>query len=1078
MPRIFLFVLFLLTILHHGHAQQLSGNEWIDYKKGYLKIEISTDGIYRISYDELKSAGLLSLKNLKMVHHGIEVKIKSFLESDGELKPGGYIEFYAEKNKGDLDSLVYRPMSKRTNPYQSLFSDVSAYFLVNSDNQVSRIESVKTLDFSGDVIFQEELVLAPNTQYSFNNNIGLLPVLMQSYYEPGEGWSGDFVSADTSAHYKLNLPDFDNSTFLEPRLTLSLNGRSRVFHNLSLDINGKTFDDNIEIEPFGFTNRTYFLSKPINNTLVFTFKSLNKNEYDWYSPNYFKISYPRKIVDGFVNRKLTLYGSSSKVFPLKLKDKSNLVYDITSMYQPKEIQISSLSCAFLNTSGLKHANIFVSDKPLKPSVMSILKFQDHPIDTEYLIITASTLKSSATEFANYRSSEKGGGYKTEVVFVDDIYNQYFYGEKNPEALKRYINSKLASAKRKFVLFLGHPVTFPDVLKNSNEIVPSYGYPGSDVLFSNGLFGKNSDVQAVATGRLNVTKNDEVLAYLSKVKEFENIGSAEWRKKLLHLSGGENAFEMTLLKGLLNDVEPIATQNLFSAEINTKNKKSDNEIEEIDLSKEINSGASLLTFVGHGSPTIIDLNFGFCSDPKRNISNKGKYPLMFFNGCGVGNIFYRYNTLSSDWLLTPNKGSIAVLSNSYWSYYYPTKVFLEEMYKTLFSDKNATQLTLGEVHQKINEALSTKKTDEYVLAEMHQVVLQGDPALKIFPTEKPDFLVKENGLFLQSRDQVSLMNAKDSLNLGLLLQNFGLYENGQKVTGNVTLTYENGSFKNIPFKFESFGFRDTVFVAVPKDTKIRKIEAILDPNQLILEYNEENNKQSLMIESEQKWSQILQTSLYPDGIIPDNINPVFDMTFDGVNIENGGFVASNVAIVGVLRDERRLAASNPNLVKLYLKKCESCSFELLDSDKYSIVSQAENVLKIEIKNQVFTSGKYTVLVQAQDEAGNSIGNPYQKSFEVLGDISEGKMTVFPNPSESFIQAKIEVLDIKNPKNVRVSVFDASGKVLFEQELNGKVGVNSIYIPAKELFGAGIYILKSRVEHENGEIEQHQSKIVVR
>lgn len=273
MPRIFLFFLFLLTILDQGYAQQLSGNEWIDYKKEYLKIEISTDGIYRISYEELKSAGLLSFKNLKMVHHGIEVKIKSFLESDGELKPGGYIEFYAEKNIGELDSLVYRPMSKRTNPYQSLFSDVSAYFLVNSDSPVLRIESVKTLDFSGDVIFQEELVLAPNTQYSFNNNIGLLPVLMQSYFEPGESWSGDFVSADTSAHYKINLPDFDNSTFLEPRFTLSLNGRSRVFHNLSLDINGKTIDDNIEIEPFGFANRTYFLSKPINNTLVFTFKS-------------------------------------------------------------------------------------------------------------------------------------------------------------------------------------------------------------------------------------------------------------------------------------------------------------------------------------------------------------------------------------------------------------------------------------------------------------------------------------------------------------------------------------------------------------------------------------------------------------------------------------------------------------------------------------------------------------------------------------------------------------------------------------------------------------------------------------
>ena len=108
--------------------------------------------------------------------------------------------------------------------------------------------------------------------------------------------------------------------------------------------------------------------------------------------------------------------------------------------------------------------------------------------------------------------------------MEDFYNLYIYGEKNPEAIRRFVADKMQGTGRKFLLLIGKAISFPDVLKTSAELVPSYGYPGSDVLLTAGLFGEDADVEGLATGRLNVTKDAEVLAYLNKIKEYEKNNS--------------------------------------------------------------------------------------------------------------------------------------------------------------------------------------------------------------------------------------------------------------------------------------------------------------------------------------------------------------------------------------------------------------------------------------------------------------------------------------------------------------------------------------------------------------------------
>ncbi|MCP9770144.1 T9SS C-terminal target domain-containing protein [Lacihabitans sp. LS3-19] len=1071
--RIFFIFLYSQVIL----GQTFIGNEWIDYSKPYLKLEIKEDGIYRLSYKEIKDAGFTSFKNLSIVHHGKVITIKTIGEQNGVLSETGFLEFYAEKNKGELDSLVYRPFNGRTNPHQSLFSDVAAYFLFNSDilpNRLKSLESTK-LEDSQSVSFFEHLVIAPNTQYSFNNNIGLLPELMQSYFEPGEGWSGDFVSVDTTSNYVIELPEIDKNSALNSHLLINLNGRSRVFHNIQITLNESIQAESLEFGPFDFASRDFDLGNYFKSNVEISFNSLKTDEYDWISPNYFEIQYPRVFTSVSLGRSYNLIKQSNGTFPFYCQTVSNYVYEITDKYNPIEIKLNGIKQAFKISS--PSSTIFITDKYLKVAKAKLLTFENKSNDIEYLIITDKSLTNSAKEYAKYRSSVDGGSFKTDIVFMEDIYNQYMYGEKNPEAIRRFVAEKMKGANRKFLLLLGKAISFPDVLKTSAELVPSYGYPGSDVLLTAGLFGEDADVEGLATGRLNVTKDAEVLAYLNKIKEFEKQPTAEWRKKLIHLSGGANPAEIFLLKNLVDNIAPFAEENLLTAEVFSKSKQSNEEIEEIDISKEINDGASMLTFVGHGSPTIIDLNFGFCSDPKRNIANKNKYPMMFFNGCGVGNIFYRYSTMSTDWINTADKGSVAILANSYWSYLYPTSLYLQTLYKAMFVDEKTSKLTLGEIHQSVNRILAEKKSDEYIKAEMHQVILQGDPAVRIFPLTKPDFKVKENGIFLQSSDQISNISTGDSIRVGVLLQNLGLFVSNSKINGQIVLTNDSAPLKNINFTTEAFGFRDTIFVNIPKDKSIRKIKVVLDDKNVIDEYDENNNSQELSIESESKWNEIFSLTLFPEGIIPDQVSPILNVNFDGKIIENASLVASDVIISGLLKDDRKLDAGNKTLIEIFLKNCESCEFEKLSEDQYQLTNSNLNVIDFKLLSQNFEEGTYTVLIQAKDEAGNSLGQVYQKQFRVVANAAEGKFNVFPNPTDSFTQVSIEVIDSKNPKSMVISVYNGLGKKLADKLVEGKVGKNSLYLPLKELYGAGLYLIKTTVERQNGEKEVFESKVIV-
>ena len=138
----------LLVILFalNTHAQMangtdtLYGNEWINYNQTYLKIKIGADGIYRISTATLNSSGLplsnSTASGFKLYRLGTEIPV--FINEDSQT---GFIEFYGQKNRTELDAYLYqRGASDMLNPGYSNVTDSAAYYLTwSSTPSVKRL---------------------------------------------------------------------------------------------------------------------------------------------------------------------------------------------------------------------------------------------------------------------------------------------------------------------------------------------------------------------------------------------------------------------------------------------------------------------------------------------------------------------------------------------------------------------------------------------------------------------------------------------------------------------------------------------------------------------------------------------------------------------------------------------------------------------------------------------------------------------------------------------------------------------------------------------------------------------------
>ncbi|OOG73196.1 transporter [Algoriphagus sp. A40] len=851
MKKSLLSLVLLVLVLLSANAQD---PVWYDYSLTYYKIPTAKDGIYRISANSLQASGIntatVDPRMIRVFHRGKEVAIHVEGENDGKIDPQDFIDFYGIRNDAELDKKLYYKFPTVPNPYFNTYTDTTAFFLTVTPGIPGKRMSQRPVP-AGNLAqinnFEAEQLQVFSDQYSLGIAYDL--GFRLSTYDQGQGWMGTQITKGVARDLTFsNLGPLLNSG--TAKLEIGLVGRSENAHLVAISAGPLTGTQRAltqaKFNSFEYPQLSLDLQMSdfnANGTLVVKVLPQGPQSVDNISIAYAKITFRKPIQGGDFSPRLMKFPTGNQRAVIPTVQQNYVAVDVSDLYSAQKVVVSKTGTTLSFTASVpsQASKIWIqSDQSLiQVGTMQRVKFRNYLAQaSNFILVGHRELEKPSTKYPNplkkyaeHRASALGGGFDTLTVRMEELYDQFGYGEKSPVALYEFLKAYYPVHKPTHMLLAGRSLAIysQSRLNNQNvyyrnspqafsfqDLVPVGGYPFSDNVYVLNLDPKNPELPAIAVGRIPAKNAQHLSDYLDKAIEKDQVGvSQHWQKELIHLSGGVSEFELERYFGFLNGFKAIAEGPFLGGNVTTYRKRSNSVIEVIDITGDLNEGRSMLTFFGHGSPTIIDIEIGFASDPTLGYANKGKYPIMLFNGCDYGSAYSTVYTQAEDWVITPEKGAVIAMANTSSGVDVYLRRYSDLFYNSAFADSTNIYRTIGEVKLDAEwKLIKTFGTNPLNYTHMEQMVMLGDPGVRIFPASKADYSVKVEEVSLGSFDDSPLSAISDSLKLSFVVRNLGIV-NPDSLNFKVERKLPDGTMISFdPVRISSISRADTLVFSVP------------------------------------------------------------------------------------------------------------------------------------------------------------------------------------------------------------------------------------------------------------------------
>ncbi|WP_276500638.1 C25 family cysteine peptidase [Terrimonas pollutisoli] len=920
MKRILLLLL-TLAFLHAG--AQVYNNEWIDYNKTYYKFKVGATGLYRITQVSLASIGLdnTNADHFKLWRNGKEIPLYTSVQN-GPLGTNGYIEFWGEMNDGKADLPLYRQPDYQLNDKWSLQTDTAAYFLtVNlAGNNLRLIPTVN--DVAGNTLPADPYFMYTTGVYYKNKiNIGRQELVGSSYtysssYDMGEGYtSGDIANGATVTSNIANLRPYIGAGAPDPFVKIHAAGNATNARNFRLRLNG----DSILGAAMDYYDYVK-VSRTVPNTLLnsgsasFQVTNLCTTPSDRMVVAQIELTYPRLFnFTGTTNFYFELpantAGNNLVITGFNYSGGAPILYDLTNgkRYEANTSTASQLKIV-LQPSSVDRKLVLVSQAAT--NIKGVTSFEqrnfiDYKIAANqgnYLIITHPALTAASggadpvEDYRAYRSSPQGGSYNAKVFIIDQLVDQFAFGiKRHPLSIRNFLRWARAnySSPLKSVLLIGKGVIYtqfraqeknPDIDKL--DLVPTFGNPASDNLLS---AAGSSSVPLTPIGRISVINKQELGDYLEKVKQYEQVqtfsspGIADkaWMKNIVHVTGASDNNTSDILLESLNGHKKIIEDTSYAGNVTTFTKSSADAVQQVSslrLENLFKEGIGILTYFGHSSASTLEFNL----DKPQAYDNQGKYPVFIVMGCNAGS-FYNYNvarfstkeTISERFVLAKERGAIAFLASTHLGIVHYLDIYNSRNYNAISNTKYGA--TLGEImDEAIKEVFGlTTENDFYARFQCEQFALHGDPALRLYNFEKPDYVIEEPLVKISpsfiSIDQLSFKVNAVFMNIGKAINKDIIIELKRTHPDQIEEVFRRDTIRFTKFS-DSLSY--TIPIDRLKDRGLNKITVTIDAGNAVDELYETNNT--------------VTKDVY---IIEDDIKPVYPYSYSIINDPNLKLVAS-------------------------------------------------------------------------------------------------------------------------------------------------------------------------------------------
>jgi hypothetical protein len=750
---------------------------------------------------------------------------------------------------------------------------------------------------------------------------------------------------------------------------------------------------------------------------------------------------------------------------------------------------------------------------------------------EYLVIYHSRFEEGAERLAAIRRDLPGRGLTAIAVNVDDVYNEFSWGQVDPVAVRdflAYTMSGWQGGGPLYVALVGDAAydTKRFLVGSPENLLSTYGgryrtepfvqYVAAENLNfhpTDDFFGylETADYAPgallgldVAIGRYPVKEPEDFELLLDKLEEYTSYSSpGQWQNRIILAADDERTLvDAAREPWHTQQVETLAQERVPPAIDKVKvylteyprndfGKKPDGQRVFLD---EYTRGALMVTYTGHGDQNTLAQEEVFVSQKMSELLNENRYPVFSTFSCTVS----RFDLLSGDsmtelMLAHPDGGAVTTFSSAGLVFPQQSSALNQEWLGAMFGTPYPINTYARSVHSIGISALWAKSVFGTTVANRQnneKYVLLGDPALEVrFGRHLIEF-------------EATTIDTQVTDGLLRVVRGSVMNELGQVLDGTAgTSPFHGTAFVHVSGQTDTTGYEydaDTVAQTIPYrlegpttfrgevpvqngrfETKFYLSEAVQSGNKARISVFALENGPGRDASGASD-SLLLAPTISP-GQVQDGEGPLVRISFEGYErLVNGDLIfTSRPVLVVDLEDESGI---NP----LPFPQFAQLAAEVDGRDQVALAEDFSYVSGSFTRGRVrrilpLAPGPHTLEVKAFDNVGNRGSD--RVSFTVVEEgsafgLMDGDTAVYPNP---FVNSTDFLFTLTHDAEVELKVFTINGRRIYETgPFSASAGPNQVAWDGRDERGRvlanGTYLYKVEASRTNAEGEAESDEFV--
>jgi len=991
----------------------------------YAKIKTTSEGLYEIVPEDLNSIGIdpLYIDPEEIEVLGGYYKIMNWSmdslvamdtlpdvlpaiyesDEDGVFEEGERIIFYAHS----LSGWSRNTFTENSSFYYHPYTDTNVFWLRFSGESPLEMEQISQSGGESITHFTDTLHLEEDVYSPLKSGLAW-------------GWKELNTTGATSDNYLQPTFNVLNNYNNQAIIRLAFYPKTSGSYNINISLNGQSVSKIIASQGYEYKDRTVF-SDTINtlnsglNELVVTLETPDES----IIMDYVDIIYERRLIAN--ENKLLIRQNQASVKNYTVEGFLNDPY-ILNISDPKNPSLISHSFSNDNADfSTDSRKILLQSFPYTIENISLAD----PTNllqggADWVLITVNQFVSPATTLKNWRENYLRGisSPQTRVIKIDDIYNNFSYGVRDPSAIKRFLywTQENWNPPVSYVLLFGDG-SYDDKNLTGNDVKTSFipihtkgaiiytpgGYLDANPSLDSWYVDFNEDGNSapdIPIGRVTVSNISEGIEWTNKLIDYEK-STGDWRAKTILMA--DDAFAPPTSCNTekahteyMEDFSEILPDWLYRDKIYlmeypwgpSGNKPS---AKQAHL-EAMNDGALLGIYLGHGNLTKIAHESVFEIQDVNALSNWRKTPFYYFGSCDVG-YFERpdEDCIASSLNLYKDGGTIVAIAAGRASDYVTNKDLGRRLIQNLFNDSVKTG---GDAFLLAKEA-GGEKTYTYF----------GDPATSI--------------LF-------------DSILLDVTIPDTVLGGTRLEINGDV----ENSADKIFCFITEasydtildaSEGTEDFIAVPITKEGKtlFRGSASIINDSfdiKVNIPYDIEADSGEIRFYSKgEKESYNSSLIYFAEGSVPeDSIPPSVEFRIENRVIERGDLIPPKGEIILIVRDSSGIDLRKKTNIQVIVNNID----EYFLADRFSYITGSSTVGEVAFSYVAPpSSDSVNFKVFARDNAGNRTISDISCRIgeeELLWNVNN-----YPNPMKD---KTVIVYYLSEEVSVEIKIFTIAGRLV--------------------------------------------------